>query len=192
MLIYISSSKIDNIIKEYEMEQRRIDKIGIDEIELHNLGLVVKLNHQNLFQRSISILKRTNSYFEFLPSNPELNCYFKICGQLSYIGIESNEMWIEKEKRNIEQKEFTKDEILLFDLKLEEHSRFEIAKIRCRVQNILCFTENTGCYRTNSLDPGILQNIIKVEVLLCVFSYNEQNKSVHGSPLYIKTIKEQI
>lgn len=204
MLIYTSSDKIKNMIKEAEINTNRFS-LGLNTLKIDinikrvSVGVDIESTTEGNLKKVLNSLYKKHKLKQ-LEQGAKINTpsYIKARGLIKYthfVDGEKASALNEEELKLRTGNNFLPDDILFFDIVID-HDVYDKIIIKCTAKNIQTFGKtNWNAYKElehpvvmhhpNSADPGILEKEILVEVIVWAFETNEQNKSIIGSPILV-------
>ena len=204
MLIYTSSDKIENMIKESEINTNRFS-LGLNTLKIGSnvkgisMEAEIEPTSEGDFAKVIKSLHKKHKLKKMRQSTKinELS-YIKANGLIKYTHFVDGKIASTLNKKELKLRSdnnFLADDILFFNI-IIDHDVYDKIIIKCTAKNIQTFgwinwngykelEHSVVIYHPNSADPGILEKEIPVEFIVWVLETDEQNKSIIGSPILV-------
>lgn len=204
MLIYLSSDKIENMIKESQVNTNKFS-LGLKNLKIGgnlkgiSMAAEIESTREGKIAQVLKSLTKKNK-MKNLKHSTEINTlsYIMADGLIKYTHLKNgkiattlNEVELELSSEN----NFLEDDILFFTIRIN-HDIYDKIIIKCTAKNMQIFGKTNWnkykelehpvvMYHPNSADPGILEKEIHVGFIVWVLETDEQNRSIIGSPILV-------
>ena len=212
MIIYKSSKKINNLIKEIEINSTLKDEIKAKEIKLDNIvckyiNLTTSISMESTHKKKksskklryvLNMLKKKGKLKELTEKSKIINLsYISVNGLLMYVNCENEyeafDILCELRRSDIKhnyRKIFHENDILNFRI-IIDHENFDQILIKCTAKNIKVFSKRKIKGKTyflsseSSINPGIIPGLIPVKSVIWVTGVDSDSRTIIGSPIII-------
>lgn len=192
-MIYMSTTKINNILERYE-KKSQID-INNEQVNINFPFVKVVADfskNRNQLDKVIKLLRKEKLYHETTSLSRTCH-YYKIAGKMVYKDFKTGVQRINNSSIKINNTMFFHDEKLVFDIDLDRDYSLKKIEMECSVQNIKCFSsqEVGDCeiFSPNTADPGILCSSLDIESVIELRRIKSGSESGTGSPIYINLVR---